>query len=123
MSAALHLPVLQSTRATRADCLHPLWPSPCDVQSCRYHLPRVPAARWRVKRRRELPEQSSDSCALAVVDQHGALSLDAVGTRLGVTRERIRQIERGALSHLRAECRSLGVDFEELIASWDSVRG
>jgi RNA polymerase primary sigma factor len=39
----------------------------------------------------------------------GALTLEDVGSRIGVTRERVRQIERQALNRLKAACQKLGM--------------
>jgi len=57
---------------------------------CRYHL------WWEVRKLNDLPEES---CALDVAES-GPLTLDEVGQLLRVTRERIRQIQAIALSHL-----------------------
>jgi len=45
-------------------------------------------------------------------------TLEEVGVMLGVTRERIRQIEMMALRKLRRACTEEGLDFEVLLVSW-----
>lgn len=63
---------------TRADCL----PGgsnearPCQFRACRHNL-----------------ANAESSCVLDIVDDRGALSLEEIGDLLGLTRERIRQIE------------------------------
>jgi hypothetical protein len=63
---------------TRGDCEG--GPRPCPHQTCRYHL------------EVGLPE----SCCLDVADR-GSQTLEQVGEILGITRERVRQIEERAL--------------------------
>ena len=73
----------------RSDCAHV--PRPCPYITCRYHL-------WsEVSRRRE--ELPDDSCVLDLAET-GPRTLDEVGDLLGVTRERIRQIQARALRKL-----------------------
>lgn len=86
--------------ATRAGCANGV--RPCPFVSCRHHLaldvreggalvelfPGVPI--WDMPR----------SCALDEVD--GPKTLDEVGAILGITRERVRQIERSAMAKVRA---------------------
>lgn len=68
--------------ATRAECID--GPRPCPHVACRYHL-----------------TAEAHSCALDVADV-GPQLLDTVGKLLGVTEERVRQIEAGAIRRLKA---------------------
>lgn len=80
----LRLSVLRDERqpVTRGDCVGGQRPCPWDA--CRHHLLLAP------------------SCALDVVDANPVgVTLEVVGDLLGVTRERIRQIEEKALRKLR----------------------
>ena len=65
---------------TRGDCL--AGPRPCPWTGCRYHL-----------------GPARESCALDLAGR-GGMTLDEIGALLGVTRERIRQIEGTALAKL-----------------------
>lgn len=86
-----HLP------ATRGDCLFGL--RPCPWLRCRHHI-------WTaVSRKRSLPNHS---CSLDVADE-GAHTLDALGELLGLTRERMRQIEVEALLRAKARAPLVGV--------------
>ena len=69
---------------TRAECAE--LPRPCPRTACRYHL---------VAERAEGLDVGP-TCALDVADR-GGMTLEEVGAVLGVTRERIRQIETLAL--------------------------
>lgn len=52
-------------------------------------------------RRGEVEIDRSDSCALDVAER-GGITLEEVGRKLGVCRERVRQIEVGAVRKLAA---------------------
>lgn len=73
---------------------------PCAFYSCRYHLG------LEVTRKHEIqvaidPEdltEKTPTCALDLADD-AAFPLEAVGDMIGVTRERVRQIEEKALAH------------------------
>ena len=79
--APRYLPVLRSP-VTRAECVD--GPRPCPHSTCRYHL-----------------DADVHSCALDVADL-GPQVQDTIGTLLGVTKERARQIEAQALRKLHA---------------------
>ena len=92
---------------TRAECRG--GPRPCLFVSCRYHLyldvnPRSGSVRLNFPDREvwELEE----TCALDLAEQ-GAVTLDHIGELLGVTRERVRRIEQGALKRLEARAAPL----------------
>ncbi len=90
----------------------PLWPrtrgecppasEPCWYVACRYHL-----WTWRGRSRGRLLLRESRvwgrrdlTCALRIAER-GPQTLDAVGRAMGLTRERVRQIEFKALAQLR----------------------
>lgn len=86
---------------TRAECRDGA--RPCPHQQCEHHLadtaPQGPG----------LP-----SCVLDVAEQ-GGLTLDEVGQILGVSRERVRQIETAALRSARATAEAMGHDLQDLL--------
>jgi hypothetical protein len=86
--------------ATRADCLR--MPRPCPFVSCRYHLYLDVSLRTGAifLNATVEPDEMADTCALDVAER-GGCQLEIVGRLLGVTRERIRQIESRALNRLR----------------------
>ena len=78
-------------------------PRPCPYTTCRYNLFLDVNSGGGIRfTHPELePGQMRESCVLDVVAKDGALTLEAVGDLLGLTRERIRQIEGIALGHFR----------------------
>ena len=85
----------------RSECVS--GPRPCPFMGCRYHLALDVGPEKRGVRTVVVPKglmtdpagvlsSMADTCALDVADR-GPQTLDAVGQVLGVTRERIRQIE------------------------------
>lgn len=86
---------------TRGDCLpggHNAC-RPCGFVSCRYHLAVdvKPRSGNLVVRQDVEIEDMQESCALDVADR-GGQSLEDVGEIMGVTRERVRQLEASALA-------------------------
>ncbi len=67
---------------------------PCDATLCRYHLSHD------YDNRRHGPHPGPESCALDVADA-GEHTLEECGNLLGLTRERVRQIEEQLLVKLR----------------------
>jgi hypothetical protein len=78
---------------TRGDCVG--GPRPCPHVGCHYHLWLDHKASSTV-----VLDELHETCALDVADR-GDHTLAQVGRVLGVTRERVRQIEAGALRKLQ----------------------
>lgn len=76
---------------------------PCMHLSCRHHLYLEVTEAGSLKLNATEPADMADTCSLDVADR-GGVTLDTVGQLMGLTRERIRQIEQRAL-------RALPVDF------------
>lgn len=89
----------------RGECLN--GPRPCPWVSCRHHLYlEVVNGGSAVRLPRGLgvePEMLEPSCSLDVADG-GAVTLEEVAEYLGVTRERVRQVEEMALTKYRKRC-------------------
>ena len=77
---------------TRGDCVDA--PRPCPWGGCRYWLPLQRMVDAGKKTERET------NCALDIADE-GHHTLEEISTVLGVTRERVRQIEAIALNKLK----------------------
>jgi hypothetical protein len=75
---------------------------PCPWVTCRHHLGLDVTDTGTVQLdSRFLRGELRETCALDVADR-GGVTLEAIGTLLGLTRERIRQIETEALAKLAA---------------------
>ena len=93
---------LDETRPkTRADCINT--PRPCHFLSCRHHLALevTPGGSIRALEPEQL-EALAETCALDVAER-GGITLEEVGSLMGVTRERVRQIEEKAAAAMRAK--------------------
>lgn len=104
------LPVLQDPPVKRGDCLAggSNTQRPCPWVSCKYHL----AVEIGV-------EEETESCTLDIAER-GGLTLEEVGDIMGLTRERIRQIEQRAewkllrLATLRPDLFETNLDSREI---------
>jgi hypothetical protein len=93
---------------TRADCAR--GPRPCRWTACRFHLGDLRRQKGGrpAKGAADLPPaRSRETCLLDVTDR-GAATLEEIATTLGVTRERVRQIEAKALVQVRSHQRRAG---------------
>jgi hypothetical protein len=95
-----HLPLL------RADC--PEANEPCPYVTCKHHLfADVSNAESITLNFPDLePDQLGSSCCLHIAD-NGGETLDRVGEIMNMTRERVRQIEEGALRKIRHQMRKV----------------
>lgn len=101
---------------TRAECVD--LPRPCPFVGCKHNLymnvkPDTGTIRWNYDCE---PLEMETSCALDVAAR-GGMSLEDTGKIIGITRERVRQIEEVALAKLAA----LDKDFELPVARSASV--
>lgn len=98
---------------TRGDCVDA--PRPCPWISCRHHLAinvTDSGSLQLVNAQLDL-EALPDTCSLDVADR-GELTLEEVGRRLDLTRERIRQLERSGLRAMKAFAHLAGVRADSL---------
>ena len=106
-SIKLRTDELAPTPKTRGDCIN--GPRPCRYFLCRHHLMldvHPESGSLRVNHPEMLPEDLEDTCSLDVADRykdtHGT-SLEHVGLLMGMTLERVRQIEKSAILDLKAK--------------------
>ena len=91
---------------TRGECVN--GPRPCPFASCQFHLYLTvdqETGALTTNHAGEI-EDMRESCALDIADRGGA-SVDEVATALGVTRQRVEQIEGKALRKLRVALEGL----------------
>jgi hypothetical protein len=86
-------------------CIEVAARSGCPALSCPHNLLAIRPRKGRAKR---------GPCELLFP---GPLTLDLCGVVLGVSRERIRQVERDALGKLRSAARAAGLSWEDLSPS------
>lgn len=79
--------------ATDGDCVRTSYP--CDATACRFHLSEIRSVQARAR------QIVGDTCSLRVAHIQGPMTLEETGDRMGLTRERIRQIESGAKRKMR----------------------
>lgn len=92
---------------TRGDCVD--GPRPCPFVSCRHNVyldVSVETGLIKVNVDRE-PWDLEHSCSLDLADQRGGMTLEEISEVLGITRERVRQLEAMGLRHLRLRRRRL----------------
>jgi len=109
---------------TRGDCLEQT--RPCPFVTCHFHLFLIFSTRGVTKAAwwNRDPLKMDHSCALDLADR-GGMTLEEIGDIIGLTRERIRQIERIALPKLHNGLRALGVGREALkpdVYKWKADR-
>lgn len=87
---------------TRGDCANV--PRPCPYVGCRHNLyldiTRTGSLKFNFPHLQ--PDQMPTSCAIDEAVEHAGLTLEEVGVRLNLTRERARQIEEAVLDKVRA---------------------
>jgi len=85
---------------------------PCPFTECRYHLATTPSKR--AGRPSTVVRDESQTCALDVAadGEHGLVT---IGNLLGVSRERVRQIETKALKKAARAAKRAGLDFGEVV--------
>ena len=88
------LPVVYEEPPPRAQCKD--GPRPCKYLACRYHL----ATNVNRSGSISVINGLQESCSLDIAEK-GSHTLEEVGSFLGITRERVRQIEKAALSKLK----------------------
>ena len=103
---------------TRGDCAS--GPRPCPWAGCRYHLliDVNSAGTLRSNEQHDDPTQLEDSCALDLADQ-GPQTLERIAGVLGMTRERVRQIESGLVELLRVA--RVGRPLEAYVGAFDGT--
>ncbi len=88
----------------RADCKNV--PRPCPYASCRFNTfldihPSSGKLKILHKNCEDPADMKMDNCVLDIVDKHGALTLEEIGTIMNITRERVRQIGDTACRKMR----------------------
>jgi Sigma-70, region 4 len=81
-------------------------PRPCPYASCRFNtFLDIHPSSGKLKILHDNCEDPSDlkvdSCVLDIVEKHGALTLEEIGTVMNITRERVRQIGDAACRKMR----------------------
>lgn len=97
------LPILCGDRGTA--------PRPCPLIECRYNLYAVKDPRGR---KSSVERDVTETCALDVAEL-GEHTLKEVGAIVGLTRERVRQIEVRAMVKLRSAALRYDIDLSDII--------
>lgn len=99
------LTVVADRPLTRSECVD--GPRPCPFVSCKHHLylDVTEIGSLKINFPHLEPDQMAETCALDVVDKHGARNLEEVGALLNMTKERVRQIEEQTLASLKEPAR------------------
>ena len=99
---------------SRDDCRDGI--RPCPYVTCRHNLflDVTKGGGIRFPRPDLEPGELSESCVLDVVGREGPLTLEAIGDLLGLTRERVRQIEEDALRHFGEAASDTGLTAADL---------
>jgi hypothetical protein len=98
--------------ASAGDCARVV--EPCPRLDCRYHV-HGDARPCQV----EAAPFPTTTCSLKIAER-GGLTLEAVGEILGLTRERVRQIESNGREKLRRRLSKMGYDTSDLLSSGGS---
>lgn len=99
------------TLPTRSECR--TGPRPCPHVRCRYHLMIDVITTGALRIYGTDPDDLLETCSLDVAEA-GAVTLERVADLLGVTRERIRQIEEEAICNLSDALAAQGMDADEV---------
>ena len=110
VGALMYPPVDIERPRTRAECVND--PRPCPWVACRHHLyldinPGTGSIKINFPDLE--PWELTTSCSLDLADA-GGITLEEVGSRMNLTRERIRQVEVRGLLELKARLEHRGVD-------------
>jgi hypothetical protein len=100
----------QQAPKTRAECIE--GHRPCPFTTCRHHMIRAISADRILKMTLDEVNEMTSTCVLDVTAANpDGLTLEAIGSHLGVTKETVRNIELRALNILRAN----GITLEEFL--------
>lgn len=83
-------------------------PGPCDMSICRFNAREAPSEAH------SRPMNMSEPCALKLAGL-GGMTLEDTADRLGVSRERARQLEFQALRKLRRACEKAGISVDDVV--------
>jgi len=111
LPVSLVLYVLTHQPFTRRDCA--ALPRPCPLVGCRFNWGNSPPRPYAEGTDRENHGEPASGCCLDMLDERpGKRTLNEVGDHMGLTRERVRQVEEGALRKIRYGMERQGVRWE-----------